>query len=85
MKGLLLLTVGKLHIEHTAVFVCLDQTEFTREYYGKPFMYRLQFMRRLCDRAKVKRFGFHGIRAFISFDIVQPWIWGGRYSSYFAS
>ena len=58
----MLLTVGKLHIEHTAVFDCLDQTEFTREYYGKPFMYRLQFMRRLCDRAKVKRFGFHGIR-----------------------
>jgi hypothetical protein len=44
------------------VFVYLDQTEFTREYYGKPFMYRLQFMRRLCDRAKVKRYGFHGIR-----------------------
>ena len=44
------------------VFLCLDETEFTKGYYGKPFKYRLQFMRRLCDRAKVKRFGFHAIR-----------------------
>jgi integrase len=48
--------------DHSHVFLCLDETEFTREYYGKPFVYRLQFMRRLCDRAKVKRFGFHAIR-----------------------
>jgi integrase len=48
--------------DHSHVFLCLDETEFTREYYGKPFMYRLQFMRRICDRAKVKRFGFHAIR-----------------------
>jgi hypothetical protein len=46
----------------TNVFLCLDDTEFCREYYGKPFLKRLQFMRRLCDRAGVKRFGFHGIR-----------------------
>ena len=44
------------------VFLCLDETEFTKGYYGKPFKYRLQFMRRLCDRAGVKRFGFHAIR-----------------------
>jgi len=44
------------------VFLCFDETEFCREHYGKPFMYRLQFMRRLCDRAKVKSFGFHAIR-----------------------
>ena len=44
------------------VFLCLDETEFSKGYYGKPFKYRLQFMRRLCDRAKVKRFGFHAIR-----------------------
>jgi integrase len=44
------------------VFLCLNETEFTKGYYGKPFKYRLQFMRRLCDRAKVKRFGFHAIR-----------------------
>ena len=34
------------------VFLCLDQTEFTREYYGQPFIYRLQFMRRICDRVR---------------------------------
>jgi integrase len=44
------------------VFLCLDETEFSKGYYGKPFKYRLQFMRRLCDRTKVKRFGFHAIR-----------------------
>jgi integrase len=44
------------------VFLCLNETEFTKAYFGKPFKYRLQFMRRLCDRAKVKRFGFHAIR-----------------------
>lgn len=27
-----------------------------------PYQYRLQWMRRLCDRAGVDRFGFHGIR-----------------------
>jgi len=44
------------------VFVCLDDTAFTREYYGKPFKERVQFMRRLCNKVKVKRFGFHAIR-----------------------
>jgi len=44
------------------VFLCLDDTPFCHDYYGKPFKYRLQFMRRLCDRAGVKRFGFHAIR-----------------------
>ena len=49
-------------IKSDHVFVCIDETPLSREYYGKPFQYRLQFMRRLCDRAKVKRFGFHAIR-----------------------
>ena len=49
-------------IESDHVFVCLDETPLSRDYYGKPFQYRLQFMRRLCDKAKVKRFGFHAIR-----------------------
>lgn len=44
------------------VFVCTENTPFTKEYYGKPFQYRLLFMRRLCDKAGVKRFGFHAIR-----------------------
>jgi integrase len=44
------------------VFVCLENSPFTRDYYGKPFSIRLQFMRRLCEKAKVTRFGFHAIR-----------------------
>ena len=44
------------------VFLCLENSPYTREYYGKPFKIRLQFMRRLCDKAKVPRFGFHAIR-----------------------
>lgn len=44
------------------VFLCLDETAFTREYYGQPFKCRIHFMRRLCDKAKVKPFGFHAIR-----------------------
>jgi integrase len=44
------------------VFVCLDSSPFCEQYKGQPFEKRLQFMRRLCDRAGVKRFGFHAIR-----------------------
>lgn len=44
------------------VFVCLDKTPFCEEYYGKPFIHRQHLMERLCKKAKVKHFGFHGIR-----------------------
>jgi len=44
------------------VFLCLDQIEFCREYYGKPFEHRRHLMNRLCDKAGVTRFGFHAIR-----------------------
>ena len=44
------------------VFVCVDKTGFTKQYYGKHFRQRLHFMGRLCHRAGVKRFGFHAIR-----------------------
>ena len=44
------------------VFLCLDNTAFCHEQYGKPFKYRQHFMKRLCDKAGVKRFGFHAIR-----------------------
>jgi len=44
------------------VFVCLDETPFCEPYYGKPFIHRQHLMERLCSRAKVKPFGFHGIR-----------------------
>jgi integrase len=44
------------------VFLCLDKTGLCKECFGQPFKYRLHLMKRLCDRAKVKTFGFHSIR-----------------------
>lgn len=44
------------------VFMCLGETEITRKHYGQPFQYRLNFMKRICKRAGVQQFGFHGIR-----------------------
>ncbi len=44
------------------VFVCLDQTPFCEQYYGKPFTSRQHLMSRLCEKAKVKPFRFHSIR-----------------------
>ena len=48
--------------DHTNVFLCLDDTEFSREYYGKTFQKRQHFMYRICEKAGVKPFGFHAIR-----------------------
>jgi len=44
------------------VFVCLDEDPVCEPYYGKPFLKRQFLMKRLCKRAGVKCFGFHGIR-----------------------
>ncbi|MBN1382574.1 MAG: site-specific integrase [Deltaproteobacteria bacterium] len=44
------------------VFICLDKSAFCKAYYGKPFLHRQHLMEHLCKRAKVKPFGFHGIR-----------------------
>jgi integrase len=44
------------------VFVCDDPKDVCKEYYGKPFTNRQHFMKRMCHRAGVKHFGFHGIR-----------------------
>jgi len=44
------------------VFVCDDPKDVCKEYYGKPFTNRQHFMKRMCNRAGVKHFGFHGIR-----------------------
>lgn len=53
--------VEALHAQHVETgtvggFVFIDPGT------GGPYMFRLQWMRRLCDRAGVERFGFHGIR-----------------------
>ena len=60
---------------HPSVFLCEDETAFTRDHYGKPFQYRQQFMKKLCVKAGVKHFGFHAIRhltASILFQIGKP-------------
>jgi integrase len=44
------------------VFMCLEEGECQRVHYGQPFKYRNQFVKRLCELAKVKPFGFHAIR-----------------------
>ena len=49
-------------VKNEYVFVCLDETDFCRPYYGKPFTNRQHMMKRLCKLAGVKHFGFHGIR-----------------------
>ena len=45
-----------------SVFLCLEKKNFCIENYGKPFKHRQHFMGNLCERAKVKPFGFHSIR-----------------------
>lgn len=62
LKAALLEWWEKRPIKSEHVFVCLEKFHFCEEHYGQPFRYRMQFMRRLCDRAGVKRFGFHAIR-----------------------
>ncbi len=50
-------TIDKEH-----VFVCLEEALFCEEHFGKPFTARHRFMERLCTKANVNHFGFHGIR-----------------------
>ena len=49
-------------LDREHVFVCLSQTAFCDDYYGKPFQKRQHFMEKLCKKAGVKPFGFHSIR-----------------------
>ncbi len=44
------------------VFVCLDHIPTNDHFYGKPFTKRQHFMKRACEKAGVKPFGFHAIR-----------------------
>ena len=44
------------------VFVCLNEENFCKPYYGKPFTVRQHFMEKLCEEVDVKPFGFHAIR-----------------------
>lgn len=44
------------------VFLCTEEKNFCKEVHGMPFKHRQHFMAKLCERAKVKPFGFHAIR-----------------------
>jgi len=44
------------------VFMCLNETAASKKYYGGLFQKRQHFMKRNCEKAKVKPFGFHAIR-----------------------
>ncbi|MFO7557604.1 MAG: tyrosine-type recombinase/integrase [Desulfobacterales bacterium] len=44
------------------VFVCLNEENFCKPYYGKPFTTRQHLMRKLCEKVGVEPFGFHAIR-----------------------
>ncbi len=63
LREALLLWKENRPIKDTAnVFLCLEESGFCQEAYGKPFKHRQRFMRDLCARAGVKHFGFHAIR-----------------------
>jgi integrase len=47
---------------HGNVFICDHENLMGQEHYGQPFKKRRHLMSRLCDKAGVKRFGFHAIR-----------------------
>lgn len=44
------------------VFVCEGRYQFSLPHHGQPFKVRRKFMNKLCEKAKVKPFGWHAIR-----------------------
>lgn len=44
------------------IFVCVDETVFCEEHYGKPFTARSHAMKRWCGAVSIEPFGWHGIR-----------------------
>jgi integrase len=49
-------------VDSEYVFICVDKTAFTKEFFGQPFTCRQHLFERLCEKAQVKKFGFHAIR-----------------------
>ncbi len=49
-------------IDSEYVFICVDKTAFTQDFYGQPFTSRQHLFERLCEKAQVEKFGFHAIR-----------------------
>ena len=52
----------KCPVKSEYVFICLEKKYFCTDYYGKPFKVRQHFMKKICNKAGVKHFGFHSIR-----------------------
>ncbi len=53
---------NRTFLESPYVFVCEDDYNFCKEYYGHPFKERRHFMKRICEKANVPPFGFHAVR-----------------------
>lgn len=62
LKESLKLWLATREIDSEYVFVCVDETAFTKEFFGQPFTSRQHLFERLCEKAKVEKFGFHAIR-----------------------
>jgi integrase len=58
--------LSQSYVDTEHVFICLERTAFCEEYYGKPFKVRQHFMKKLCEKANVKQFGFHSIRHLVA-------------------
>jgi len=58
--------LSRSNVDMEYVFVCLESTHFCEDYYGKPFKVRQHFMKKLCEKAKVEKFGFHSIRHLVA-------------------
>lgn len=50
------------HKDSEFVFTVNGDNTFDNQYAGQPFKYRIHFIRKLCEKAGVKPFGFHAIR-----------------------
>jgi len=48
--------------DHDHVFVCEDEYNLARDFYGQPFSSRAHWLKKLCERAGVEHFGLHAIR-----------------------
>ncbi len=53
------------------VFVVTEEQGFGCQYAGQPFRYRQHFMKKLCEKAGVKPFGFHAIRHLTATTLYQ--------------
>lgn len=49
-------------VQSEFVFVNLGQEQFSKEHYGQPFVNRQHFLGKLCEKAGVPVFSYHGIR-----------------------